>query len=43
MTDDGLYQYTLHFLESDGGQDNVVATCTFTIDLSGYTIAPSAD
>ena len=43
MTDDGIYQYKLHFLESDGSQDNVVATCTFTIDLSGYTIAPNED
>ena len=39
MTDGGIYDYTLYFLESDGSQDNVVATYTFRIDLSGYTIS----
>ena len=40
MKDGGIYEYTLYFLDNDGSQDNVVATCTFTIDLSGYTITP---
>ena len=40
MKDGGLYEYTLYFLDSDESQDNVVATYTFTIDLSGYTITP---
>ena len=40
MKDGGIYEYTLYFLDNDETQDNVVATCTFTIDLSGYTIAP---
>lgn len=39
MTDGGIYDYTLYFLESDGSQDNVVATYTFRIDLSCYTIS----
>ena len=43
MKDGGVFEYTLAFLESEGGQDNVVATCTFTIDLSGYTIVPDEE
>ena len=39
MTDGGIYDYTLSFLKSDGETDSVVATCTFRIDLSGYTIS----
>ena len=35
MVDSGRYDYALSFLDED---DNVVATCTFRIDLSGYTI-----
>ena len=38
MKDGGIYEYTLYFLDNDESQDNVVATYTFTIDLSGYTI-----
>ena len=41
LKDGGVFEYTLAFLSSDGAQDNVVATCTFTIDLSGYTISPA--
>ena len=36
MVDGGRYDYVLSFLDE---ADNVVATCTFSIDLSGYTIA----
>ena len=36
MVDGGHYDYVLSFLDE---ADNVVATCTFSIDLSGYTIA----
>ena len=43
MKDGGVFEYTLAFLKSEGGQDNVVATCTFTIDLSGYTIVPDEE
>ena len=43
LLDGGVYDYTLSFLQSDGGQDNVVATCTFRIDLSGYTIAADSE
>ena len=39
MKEGGVFDYTLSFLQSDGTQDNVVATCTFRIDLSGYTIS----
>ena len=39
MKDNGVFDYTLSFLQSDGSQDNVVATYTFRIDLSGYTIS----
>lgn len=38
MKDGGVYEYTLYFIDNDGTQDNVVATYTFQIDLSGYTI-----
>lgn len=36
MVDGGRYDYVLSFLDE---ADNVVATCTFSIDLSGYTLA----
>ena len=36
LVDGGVYDYVLSFLDE---ADNVVATCTFSIDLSGYTIA----
>ena len=39
LVDGGRYDYTLSFLDE---ADNVVATCTFSIDLSGYTIAPES-
>ena len=39
MTDGGIYDYTLSFLKSEEGKDTTVATCTFRIDLSGYTIS----
>lgn len=39
MTDGGIYDYTLSFLKSEGDEDTTVATCTFRIDLSGYTIS----
>ena len=26
------------FIDTDGSQDNIIATYTFQIDLSGYTI-----
>ena len=39
MTDGGIYDYTLSFLKSDGETDSGVASCTFRIDLSGYTIS----
>ena len=42
LADGGVFEHTLAFLTSDGGQDNVAATCTFTIDLSGYAIAAGA-
>ena len=38
MKDGGVFDYTIAFLSSDGAQDNVAATYTFRIDLSGYTI-----
>ena len=38
MKDGGVFDYTIAFLSSDGSQDNVAATYTFRIDLSGYTI-----
>ena len=38
MKDNGVFDYTIAFLSSDGSQDNVAATYTFRIDLSGYTI-----
>ena len=38
MKDNGVFDYTIAFLSSDGAQDNVAATYTFRIDLSGYTI-----
>ena len=38
MKDGGVFDYTIAFLSNDGSQDNVVATCTFRIDLSGYPI-----
>ena len=43
MQDGGVYDYTLSFLRSDGGQDNVIATCTFRIDLSGYSIVADGE
>ena len=39
MTDGGIYDYTLSFLKSEEGKDTTVATCTFRIDLSGYSIS----
>lgn len=39
MTDGGIYDYTLSFLKTEEGKDIAVATCTFRIDLSGYTIS----
>ena len=38
LKDGGVFDYTIAFLSSDGSQDNVAATYTFRIDLSGYTI-----
>ena len=38
LKDGGVFDYTIAFLSSDGSQDNVAATYTFQIDLSGYTI-----
>ena len=35
MKDGGVFDYTIAFLSSDGSQDNVAATYTFRIDLSG--------
>ena len=39
MTDGGIYNYTLSFLKTEEGKDTAVATCTFRIDLSGYSIS----
>lgn len=36
MTDGGKYEYTLRFVDAN---ENVVATYSFTVDLSGYTIS----
>ena len=36
--DGGVFDYTLCFIDTDGSQDNIIATYTFQIDLSGYTI-----
>ena len=42
LKDGGVFDYTIAFLSSDGSQDNVAATYTFRIDLSGYTITADA-
>ena len=39
LKDGGVFDYTLCFIDTDGSQDNIIATYTFQIDLSGYTIA----
>ena len=38
LKDGGVFDYTLCFIDTDGSQDNIIATYTFQIDLSGYTI-----
>ena len=38
LKDGGVFDYTLCFIDTDGSQDNIIATSTFQIDLSGYTI-----
>ena len=38
LKDGGVFDYTLGFIDTDGSQDNIIATYTFQIDLSGYTI-----
>ena len=39
LKDGGVFDYTLCFIDTDGSQDNIIATYTFQIDLSGYTIS----
>ena len=36
LKDGGVFDYTLCFIDTDGSQDNIIATYTFQIDLSGY-------
>lgn len=38
LKDGGVFDYTLCFIDTDGSQDNIIATYTFQIDLNGYTI-----
>ena len=38
LKDGGVFDYTLCFIDTDGSQDNIIATYTFQIDLSGYPI-----
>lgn len=38
LKDGGVFDYTLCFIDTDVSQDNIIATYTFQIDLSGYTI-----
>ena len=38
LKDGGVFDYTLCFIDTDGSLDNFIATYTFQIDLSGYTI-----
>ena len=38
LKDGGVFDYTLCFIDTDGSQDNIIATYTFPIDLRGYTI-----
>ena len=38
LKDGGVFDYTLCFIDTDGSQDNIIATYTFQIDLSDYTI-----
>ena len=38
LKDGGVFDYTLCFIDTDGYQDNIIATYAFQIDLSGYTI-----
>ena len=38
LKDGGVFDYTLCFIDTDGSQDNIIATYTFQIDQSGYTI-----